>query len=67
MLIAVGSRSHIFDGKNLTKETAAFQLCDIEDPMLKEMIDDQDNMQEECDVSILAFNNARVPNSSEGT
>ena len=50
-----GSRSHIFDGKNLTKETAAFQLCDIEDPMLKEMIDDPDNMQEECDVSLLAF------------
>jgi len=42
------SRSHIFDGKDLTKETAAFQLCDIEDPMLMEMINDPNNMQEEC-------------------
>ncbi|KAK2459705.1 hypothetical protein APHAL10511_008350 [Amanita phalloides] len=45
------SRSHIFDGKNLTKETAAFQLCDIEDPMLQEMIEDPNSLQEECDVS----------------
>ncbi|PFH50545.1 hypothetical protein AMATHDRAFT_144829 [Amanita thiersii Skay4041] len=42
------SRSHIFDGKNLTKETAAFQLCDIEDEMLKEMIMDPNEIREEC-------------------
>ena len=47
----IRSRSHIFDGKDLTKETAAFQLCDIEDPMLMEMINDPNNMQEECNVS----------------
>ncbi|KAJ6629184.1 RNA polymerase III transcription factor IIIC subunit-domain-containing protein [Mycena sp. CBHHK59/15] len=41
-------KSHLFDGKTLTKETAAFQLCDIIDPMLKEMIDDQE-LREECD------------------
>ncbi|KAF8639841.1 hypothetical protein AX17_001096 [Amanita inopinata Kibby_2008] len=43
------SRSHIFDGKNLTKETAAFQLCDIEDPMLKDMIEEPHDIREECD------------------
>ncbi|KAF8626707.1 hypothetical protein AX15_004720 [Amanita polypyramis BW_CC] len=42
------SQAHIFDGKNLTKETAAFQLCDIDDPMLKGMIDDANNVREEC-------------------
>lgn len=52
MLMLIRSRSHIFDGKDLTKETAAFQLCDIEDPMLMEMINDPNNMQEECNVSL---------------
>ncbi|KAJ7283802.1 RNA polymerase III transcription factor IIIC subunit-domain-containing protein [Mycena rebaudengoi] len=42
-------KSHIFDGKSLTKETAAFQLCDIVDPMLKGMIDEQDDLREEPD------------------
>ncbi|KAF7301453.1 hypothetical protein MIND_00710600 [Mycena indigotica] len=42
-------KSHIFDGQTLTKETAAFQLCDIIDPMLKEMIDDEEDLREECD------------------
>lgn len=45
-------RSHIFDGKTVTKETAAFQLCDIVDPMLKEMIEDPNNMRDTCDVSL---------------
>nr|GAT53955.1 predicted protein [Mycena chlorophos] len=42
-------RSHIFDGKTLTKETAAFQMCDIHDPMLKAMIEDDEDLREECD------------------
>ncbi|KAF8826558.1 hypothetical protein HHX47_DHR5000101 [Lentinula edodes] len=41
--------SHMFDGVNLTKETAAFQLCDITDVMLKEMIEDPDDVREACD------------------
>ncbi|GLB33609.1 putative RNA polymerase III transcription factor (TF)IIIC subunit [Lyophyllum shimeji] len=41
-------RSHIFDGQSITKETAAFQLCDITDPMLREMIEDPDELREEC-------------------
>lgn len=44
------SKSHIFDGLIITKETAAFQLCDIHDPMLKEMIEEGD-LRETCDVS----------------
>lgn len=41
--------SHIFDGQSLTKETAAFQLCDIEDPMLKDMVN-TDDLRETCNV-----------------
>ncbi|KAG2013884.1 hypothetical protein CC2G_010749 [Coprinopsis cinerea AmutBmut pab1-1] len=41
--------SHIFDGKTVSKETAAFQLCDIVDPMLREMIEDPDGLRESCD------------------
>ncbi|KAI0662974.1 RNA polymerase III transcription factor IIIC subunit-domain-containing protein [Cubamyces menziesii] len=41
-------RSHIFDGVTVTSETAAFQLCDITDPMLKEMIEDEDALRETC-------------------
>ncbi|KAK7696618.1 hypothetical protein QCA50_001276 [Cerrena zonata] len=41
-------RSHIFDGYNVTKETAAFQLCDIEDEMLKDLIEDEDELRETC-------------------
>ncbi|KAH8106055.1 RNA polymerase III transcription factor IIIC subunit-domain-containing protein [Cristinia sonorae] len=40
-------RSHIFDGVTVS-ETAAFQLCDIEDAMLKEMIEDDDDLRETC-------------------
>lgn len=42
-------KSHIFDGITITKETAAFQLCDIVDPMLKEMIEREDDLRETCD------------------
>ncbi|KAK7061544.1 RNA polymerase III transcription factor IIIC subunit-domain-containing protein [Favolaschia claudopus] len=42
-------KTHLFDGKTLTKETASFQLCDLIDPMLKEMIEDDEELREECD------------------
>lgn len=32
----------------VTKETAAFQLCDIHDLMLKEIIEDEEDLREEC-------------------
>ncbi|KAF7355135.1 hypothetical protein MSAN_01429100 [Mycena sanguinolenta] len=41
-------KSHLFDGKTMTKETASFQLCDLIDPMLKEMINDDKGLREEC-------------------
>ncbi|KAI0786417.1 RNA polymerase III transcription factor IIIC subunit-domain-containing protein [Abortiporus biennis] len=41
-------RTHIFDGETVTKETAAFQLCDIHDEMLKEMIEDEEDLRETC-------------------
>ncbi|KAI0079703.1 hypothetical protein K474DRAFT_1705387 [Panus rudis PR-1116 ss-1] len=41
-------RSHIFDGQHVTKETAAFQLCDIQDEMLQEMIEDEEEVRETC-------------------
>ncbi|KZT13135.1 uncharacterized protein LAESUDRAFT_754139 [Laetiporus sulphureus 93-53] len=41
-------RSHIFDGITITGETAAFQLCDIHDPMLKEMIADEEDLRDTC-------------------
>src|SRR6266404_5212319 len=44
------NRSHIFDGVTLTSETAAFQLCDITDPMLKQMIDEEEDVRDSCDV-----------------
>lgn len=44
--------SHTFDGKTLTKETAAFQLCDILDPMLKGMIEDPEALRETCHVRL---------------
>ena len=47
--------SHIFDGVHLNTETAAFQLCDIIDPMLKEMIKDEDAVRDECNVSLEIF------------
>lgn len=42
-------KSHIFDGQTITKETAAFQLCDIIDPMLKVMIEREEDLRETCD------------------
>ena len=44
--------SHIFDGVRLNTETAAFQLCDIHDKMLKQMIESVqgEDLRDECDV-----------------
>ena len=44
------NRSHIFDGITLTSETAAFQLCDITDPMLKRMIEEEEEVRDSCNV-----------------
>ncbi|KAI0034066.1 RNA polymerase III transcription factor IIIC subunit-domain-containing protein [Vararia minispora EC-137] len=43
-----GRRSHVFDGLTVTSETAAFQLCDIVDPMLRKMIEDESDLRDTC-------------------
>ncbi|KAF7331916.1 hypothetical protein MKEN_00071900 [Mycena kentingensis (nom. inval.)] len=53
-------KSHMFDGKTLTKETAAFQMCDIVDPMLKEMIEQDDDLREACDERDGWYSNAHL-------
>ncbi|ETW84234.1 hypothetical protein HETIRDRAFT_123874 [Heterobasidion irregulare TC 32-1] len=40
--------THIFDGVTVTTETAAFQLCDIEDALLKDMIEDEEVVRDTC-------------------
>ena len=55
------SKSHVFDGVTLTKETAAFQLCDIYDPMLKDMIESEEDLRETCDVGITMSTAALPP------
>lgn len=44
-------RSHIFDGVTVTRDTAAFQLCDLHDPMLKEMVEREEDLRETCNAS----------------
>lgn len=41
-------QSHIFDGKTINKETAAFQLCDLHDPLLQELVEDDDDLRDQC-------------------
>ncbi|KAI0698905.1 RNA polymerase III transcription factor IIIC subunit-domain-containing protein [Cytidiella melzeri] len=41
-------RSHIFDGQTMSKETAAYQLCDLHDPRLKAMVDEADDLRDTC-------------------
>ena len=49
------NRSHIFDGVTLSSETAAFQLCDITDHMLKQMIDEEEDVRDSCNVCKFRF------------
>jgi general transcription factor 3C polypeptide 5 (transcription factor C subunit 1) len=42
----------MFDGVILTSETAAFQLHDITDTMLKQVIDEEEDIRERCSVSM---------------
>lgn len=44
-------RSHIFDGKTQSTEIASFQLCDIQDPILVNLIESEEELRERCDVS----------------
>jgi hypothetical protein len=63
------SRAHLFDGVTPSKDTAAFQLCDITDPMLKRMIESQDALREECNVRLsqVISVSTRLTKRSSGT
>jgi general transcription factor 3C polypeptide 5 (transcription factor C subunit 1) len=43
----------MFDGIHLTRETGSFQLCDITDPFLRELVEAEDELYEECNVCFL--------------
>ncbi|KDQ20732.1 hypothetical protein BOTBODRAFT_317063 [Botryobasidium botryosum FD-172 SS1] len=40
--------SHIFDGVHALRDVAGWQLCDIHDPLLKQLIEDDSELREEC-------------------
>ncbi|GJE84727.1 RNA polymerase III transcription factor IIIC subunit-domain-containing protein [Phanerochaete sordida] len=42
-------RSHIFDGQSTHGETAAFQFCDLHDELLRELVENEDDLREVCD------------------
>jgi general transcription factor 3C polypeptide 5 (transcription factor C subunit 1) len=45
-------REHIFDGQVLHRDKPDYQLCDIEDPLIKRYIDDPRLITDKCDVSL---------------
>ena len=47
---SLARKSHIFNGRTINQETAAFQLCDIHDPMLKTMIENSEDLRDVCHV-----------------
>jgi len=46
----IDSRDHIFDGKILNRDKPDYQLCDIEDPLIKRYIYDERLIHDHCDV-----------------
>ena len=46
------TRGHIFDGVNVTSDSAVFQLCDIEDPLLSRLARDPNVLSDNVTVSI---------------
>jgi general transcription factor 3C polypeptide 5 (transcription factor C subunit 1) len=47
-------KSHIFDGEHLIRDGRCFQLCDVTDPLLQQLIDTP-NLRKSCDVSHTCF------------
>jgi general transcription factor 3C polypeptide 5 (transcription factor C subunit 1) len=47
-------KSHIFDGQHLIRDGRCFQLCDVTDPLLQQLIDTP-NLRKSCDVSLPRF------------
>ena len=46
-------QTHIFDGLRVENESARYQLCDITDPLLKKLIEDENVVRGTCDVRII--------------
>jgi hypothetical protein len=44
-------RSHIFDGETAHRNIGNYQLCDITDPFLQEVIQNTEFVRDACDVS----------------
>ena len=53
----ISSRDHVFDGKILNRDKPDYQLCDIEDSLIKRYIYDERLIHDHCDVrpSFLLF------------
>lgn len=50
--------SHIFDGEAVHRNVGNYQLCDMTDPFLQEVIKNDEFVRAECDVSY--FTNTRT-------
>ncbi|CAG8484210.1 5336_t:CDS:10 [Acaulospora colombiana] len=45
---SIPRKTHIFDGHTTKRDIAVFQMCDITDPLLKNLIESPDAVQEDC-------------------
>lgn len=55
------SESHIFDGKILLSDATSFQVCDITDPVLKLLLDDEASRRETFDVRLIDLHASQFP------
>jgi hypothetical protein len=57
----IGSRDHIFDGKILNRDKPDYQLCDIEDSLIKRYIYDERLIHDHCDVRSSSLLDCHMP------
>jgi hypothetical protein len=63
----IGSRDHVFDGKILNRDKPDYQLCDIEDSLIKRYIYDERLIHDHCDVSPSAPLKTDIRPDQDGT
>ncbi|CAG8544001.1 680_t:CDS:10, partial [Ambispora leptoticha] len=51
---------HLFDGKTKPRDVAVYQMCDIEDPLLKSLIESPDGVEEICHKSYGFYKRSHV-------
>ena len=51
-------RSHLFDGVSVFRNVGNYQLCDISDPLLRQLLDDPKWFADECNVRSSVFSPA---------